>query len=177
MLLDEKYAPRKGSPLIDKGNNDLYSAFPADVAEALSKSDIASGQRIYNGTIDVGAYEYDWRDDFAKTLKRSQVSVVSASEGVVTNGVKALSVPSDASVEIDWSVARDGQHTFYAVASGAGSVSVTCDGATLTPAADGKYAFAAVKGETRRIGVACSDGASAVLRDFRDSSGFILSYR
>ena len=176
MLLDEKYAPRKGSPLIDKGNNDLYSAFPADVADALSKSDIAAGQRIYDGSIDIGAYEYDWREDFAKTLKRSQVSVVLASEGVVTNGVKALSVPSGASIEIDWSIERDGQHTFYAVADSVGTVTVTCDGEALAPTAEGKYAFIGTKDETRRIVISCADGASAALRDFRDSGGFVISF-
>ena len=175
-MLDENDAPRKGSPLVDKGNNDLYSTFPADVAAALAKLDIAAGQRIYNGSIDIGAYEYDWRDDFAKVLKRSQVSVVLASEGVVTNGVKALSVPSGASVEIDWSIERDGQHTFYVVADNVGTVSVTCDGESLAPTAEGKYAFRGTKDETRRIVISCADGASAALRDFRDSSGFVILF-
>jgi hypothetical protein len=132
---------------------------------------------VYNGTIDIGAYEYDWRGDFAKRLKRSKVDVVSASAEVVTNGVRALTVPSDATIEIDWSVKTDGQHTFYAVAEGEGSVSVTCDGVELSPAAGGLYTFIGTTGETRRIVVSCAGGASAVLRDFRDSSGLIISFR
>ena len=166
-----------GSPLIDRGRNDLYATLPADVAEALAKTDFAGTQRIYNGTIDIGAFEYDWRDDFAKTLKRSQVEVVSASAAVVTNGVRSLTVPSDASIEIDWSVKADGQHTFYVVAEGEGAVSVTCGGEALEPAADGLCTFIGVKGETRRIVVSCSDGARAVLRDFRDFGGFVISFR
>ena len=177
MMLDENYAPKAGSPLVDRGNAARYDIPQNGQPETFSGTDLAGGQRVYNGAIDIGAYEYDWRDDFAKALKRSQVSVVSASEGVVTNGVKALSVPSDAAIEIDWSVKADGQHTFYAVSGGAGTVSVTCDGVALVPTAEGKYAFSAVKGETRRIVVACADGASVVLRDFRDSSGFIISFR
>ena len=173
-MLDENYAPRKGSPLIDRGRNDLYATFPANVAEALAKTDLAGSQRVYNGSIDIGAFEYDWRRDFARRLKGPQVSVVSASESVVTNGVKALTVPSDASIEIDWRVKADGQHTFYAVAEGEGSVSVTCDGVELSPTADGLYTFIGEEGETRRIVVSCSDGASAVLRDFRDSSGLMI---
>ena len=94
MMLDENYAPRKGSPLIDRGRNDLYAKFPADVADALAKTDLAGSQRVYSGSIDIGAYEYDWRRDFAKTLKRSQLEVVSASADVVTSGVRALTVPS-----------------------------------------------------------------------------------
>ena len=177
MMLDENYAPRKGSPLIDRGRNDLYAKFPVAVAEALAKTDLAGSQRVYNGTIDIGAYEYDWRGDFAKRLKRSQVEVVSASADVVTNVVRALTVPSDASIEIDWRVKADGRHTFYAVAEGEGSVFVTCDGVELSPTADGLYTFIGTTGETRRIVVSCSDGASAVLRDFRDSSGLTISFR
>ena len=177
MMLDENYAPRKGSPLIDRGRNDLYAKFPADVADALAKTDLAGSQRVYSGSIDIGAYEYDWRRDFAKTLKRSQLEVVSASADVVTNGVRALTVPSGASIEIDWSVRADGRHTFYAAASGGGSVSVTCDGVELSPNADGLYTFIGVKGAARRIVASCSDGTSAVLRDFRDSSGLMISFR
>lgn len=177
MMLDENYAPRTGSPLIDRGRNDLYAKFPADVADTLAKTDFAGSQRVYNGTIDIGAFEYDWRDDFAKTLKRSQVEVVSASATVVTNGTRSLTVPTDASIEIDWSVKADGQHSFYVVAEGEGSVSVTCGGEALAPAADGLCTFIGVEGETRRIVVSCSDGASAVLRDFRDFGGFVISFR
>ena len=176
-MMLEGCAPMKGSPLIDRGNAEYYAEFPAAVAEALAKTDFAGNQRVYNGSIDIGAYEYDWRDDFAKALKRSQVEVVSASAAVVTNGTRSLTVPSDASIEIDWSVKHDGQHTFYVVADGEGSVSVTCGGETLAPAADGLCMFIGVKGETRRIVVSCSDGVSAALRDFRDSSGFVVSFR
>jgi len=178
MMLDENYAPMAGSTLIDRGRSDLYYAkFPEAVADVLAKTDIAGTQRIYNDTIDIGAFEYDWRGDFAKTLKRSQVEVVSASAAVVTNGVRSLTVPSDASIEIDWSVKADGQHTFYVVAEGEGSVSVTCGGEALEPAVDGLCTFIGVKGETRRIVVSCSDGARAVLRDFRDFDGFVISFR
>ena len=177
MLLDANYVPRSGSPLIDKGSSSLYAAYLTEAAAALSKTDLAGNQRVYNGAIDMGAFEYDWRGDFAQTLKRSQVSVVSAGEGVVTNDVKSLSVPSGASIEIDWSIERDGQHTFYAVADSVGTVTVTCDGEALAPTAEGKYAFIGTKDETRRIVISCADGASAALRDFRDSGGFVISFR
>ncbi len=177
MALDENGVPRKGSPLVDRGSSSIYSEFTSGVDDALTNKDFGNGQRIYNGRIDVGAHEYDWRNDFAKTLKRSQVSVVSAGESVVTNGVKALSVPSGAAVEIDWGVELNGPHTFYAASSGAGSVLVTCDGDVLAPTAEGKYVFIAMKGETRHIVVACTDGASAVLSDFRDPRGFIIAFR
>lgn len=176
-MMLEGYAPKKGSPLIDRGKVEYYDVLPVAVAEALAKTDLAGGQRVYNGRIDIGAYEYDWRDDFAKVLKRSQVEVVSASAAVVTNGTRSLTVPTDASIEIDWSVKHDGQHSFYVVAEGEDSVSVTCGGEALAPADDGQCAFIGVKGETRRIVISCSNGASAVLRDFRDTSGFVISFK
>ena len=60
-LVDEWGEPAKGSPFVDAG------IVAAGYAGAL---DAAGSQRVYNGTIDIGAYEYDWRDDFRITLTR-----------------------------------------------------------------------------------------------------------
>lgn len=175
MMLDGNYMPIKGSPLIDSGRNDLYYAFPEDVASALAESDLAGGQRIYNGNIDIGAFEYDWRSDFAKRLKGSQISVVSASEGVAMSGDDALSVPMDASVEIVWVVKRNGVHSFCVDGDGGGIVSVLIDGETVPPSAEGMYSFIGESGTARQIVVSCADGGSAVLTKFHDFNGFVIS--
>ena len=179
MMLDANYAPRAGSPLIDQGDTGLYYAkLPTDVAKALSKTDSAGSQRIYNGAIDIGAFEYDWRGDFAQRLRRARLEVVQASESVVTNGVDALTVPSGSSIEIAWTPSRNGIHTFRAAPTGEDALAtVTLNGETLVPAANGEYTFVGTKDTTVTIAVASGAGESAVLRDFAGPGRLVFSFR
>ena len=179
MMLDENYAPIAGSPLIDQGDTDLYYAkLPADVAEMLAKTDLAGSQRIYNGAIDLGAFEYDWRGDFAHRLRRSRLEVVQASASVVTNGVDALTVPAGASIEIVWTPSRNGIHTFRAVPEGEDALAtLTLNGETLVPAADGVYTFVGAKDTAVTLTVASGEGESAVLRDFAGPGRLVFSFR
>ncbi len=41
------------------GRTDPYATLPVNVVAALAKTDFAGSQRIYNDTIDIGAFEYD----------------------------------------------------------------------------------------------------------------------
>lgn len=177
-MLNENYAPRKGSPLIDKGRNDLYATLPADVVAALAKTDFADSQRIYNGAIDIGAFEYDWRGDFARRLRRSRIEVVQASELVVTNGVDALTIPAGSFLEIVWTPLRTGIHTFRAAPAGEDALAtLTLNGETLVPAADGVYTFVGAKDTAVTLTVASGDGESAVLRDFAGPGRLVFSFR
>ena len=179
MMLDANYAPMAGSPLIDRGNTGLYYAkLPADGAEALAKTDLAGSQRIYNGAIDLGAFEYDWRGDFARRLRRSRLEVVQASESVVTNGVDALTVPAGSSIKIVWTPSRNGIHTFRAVPEGEDALAtLTLNGETLEPTADGVHTFVGAKDTAVTIAVASGAGQSAVLRDFAGPGRLVFSFR
>jgi len=76
MMVNADGTLQKDSPAIDAGLNEgLEKGLTADC-------DLGHGQRIYNGTVDVGAYEYDWRHDYTKTLKHPWAMVTAASEGV-----------------------------------------------------------------------------------------------
>ena len=177
MKLDERYAPQLGSPLVDRGNGGYYTAFPAAVAEALSKADLSGGQRIYNGTVDIGAFEYDWRGDFASRISKRNLTVVAADPGVVTNGTAAISIPSECSVTIDWDLLESGPYSFRVAATGAG-VTVLRDGVAMSGDADGIYRFGH-EGErtTTQIVISCDNSSSAVIDSFRTNRGFILSFR
>lgn len=178
MMLDENYAPKAGSPLVDRGRSDLYYAkFPEAVVEVLAKTDIAGTQRIYNGTVDIGAFEYDWRGDFASRISKRNLTVVEADPGVVTNGTAAISIPSECSVTIDWDLLESGPYSFRVAATGAG-VTVLRDGVAMSGDADGIYRFGH-EGErtTTQIVISCDNSSSAVIDSFRTNRGFILSFR
>lgn len=71
--------PLAGSPVIDVGVN-------GSLPGALEGVDAALGQRIYGGTVDVGAFEYDVRADLAAALGEN-VTVVRVGKGTkVENG-------------------------------------------------------------------------------------------
>ena len=177
MKLDERYAPQPGSPLVDRGNGGYYDAFPAAVADAYSKADLSGGQRIYNGAVDIGALEYDWRGDFASRISKRNLTVVEANPGVVTNGTAAISIPSECSVTIDWDLLESGSYSFRVAATGAG-VTVLRDGVAMSGDADGIYRFGH-EGEraTTQIVISCDNSSSAVIDSFRTNRGFILSFR
>ena len=77
---------------IDCGDVAAWNAI-ADLAGA----DAAGGQRVYNGAMDIGCYEADWRDEYAKVLaKRATVTAASAGVTLVTDeeGTKTVSIPA-----------------------------------------------------------------------------------
>lgn len=72
-----------GSCAIDAGNNSL-------VPDGIKDGDFADGQRIYNGTVDIGAYEFDWRKSYADTVHPLRCTVSNASPEVVQGEGKVL---------------------------------------------------------------------------------------
>ena len=55
--LTDSGGPAKNSPAVDILDAEDMSAFFCGI-------DAANSQRIYNGRLDIGAFEYDWRNDF-----------------------------------------------------------------------------------------------------------------
>ena len=92
-----------GSCAIDFGSNDYVSGNAADV-------DIAGGQRIYNGRVDAGAYEFDWREDYAGTILAKRCTVVKASPEVLQGEGKVLVTGT-----LDTEIARPGTGRRYLV--------------------------------------------------------------
>jgi hypothetical protein len=94
--------------------------------------DVLGGQRVYNGTIDIGCHEFDWRDDFARILSPSIVAVDSASPSVTAVAKNALRLSGDGSSmelhRVD-SCCNRGSCSFLVKVSGAGTLSVFRDGA------------------------------------------------
>ena len=144
---DDAYRPLPGSLAIDFGNS-AYSASTADGGQfpaewiAYADTDYSGGQRVYNGAIDAGAGEYDWRPDFGNVLGKG-VSVTEASSMVsndVENGRIAL-LPGKLSLE--WSRKDIPVRTFTAGIEGGtgGALTILTNGAHFAEVASGHETF------------------------------------
>ncbi len=176
MKLDGDFVPMKGSPLIDRGKASYYNRFPAAFAETLKKLDLGAGQRIYNGTIDIGAFEYDWRGDYAKTLRMSRVSVVSAGESV-TNATGCVYVPAGETLVCEWSFVRKVKDASFKVTPvDGGTATVLLDGVAIEPDANGTYVFTGTAGTVFEITISCTSGG-VLAGEFNGEAGSCIILR
>jgi len=95
-------------------------------------TDVYGGQRVYNGTRDVGAVEADWRPVYRAKVGRRFDDTASA----VTPGVRlsddVVLVPEGESISAEITARDDGSHTYrltFTVAAG-GTAALTVDGVT-----------------------------------------------
>jgi hypothetical protein len=118
-------------------------------------------QRVYNGTVDVGAHEYDWRGDFAqKLLPNSRFSVAAATSGV-TNAVDGIVLTSQADkVVLIWRGKCAGKAMLFAEVDGEGELEVKVAGVAASADANGVYTFEVPTGETKIVvsytGIGCA---------------------
>ena len=149
--LDENYRPVKGGVSIDVGSN-------AGVAADLNGVDAAGTQRIYNGTVDIGCYEYDWRADYVADLG---VKVPAAAPGVVE--VTAGQSVRLGSGEMDLLFTGGDpllatQYTIPVTVQGAGTLTATLNGEVLTNL------------------TSAAGAASIVFRNRETSNSLVLTY-
>ena len=79
--VDADLRPVKGSVLINAGDDSVFVNNVGFIGDTV----VDGGQRVYNGRVDIGAYEYDWRADFAAAIGGG-VTVSQASPKVVLSG-------------------------------------------------------------------------------------------
>ena len=136
-----------GTDLTDAGSNTYYYAnFPAAYLADEAAKDYSGKQRIYNGSIDIGQTEHDWRGDFAADLSGSRpdvaLSVASASSNVCETAAKTLALADGAELVVDWASPEAGESKYYfnAAIDGAGTLRCYMNGAAepaATVAGDG----------------------------------------
>ena len=80
--IGDDYVPQADSPLVDTGDN-------GGVRDA---QDLAGVSRVMNGTVDVGAFEYDWRPTYATDIRRTLVDVVSVTPSVYETDRKSVAL-------------------------------------------------------------------------------------
>ncbi len=178
-MLDEAYAPIDGSALVDAGDRALLAKLSGDVS-----TDLAGGQRIYGGALDIGAFEYDLRPALAKALHRRVTAVASAGEEIALADSK-IRIPAGV-IDAGISVKRESGFAFSAEVTGSGTLSIYI-GDMKTPwrtltAADGgtELRFRVAAGTTAlRFAYApgASDAGGASIGAFTGTNGFMLIIR
>lgn len=122
--LDEKGAPIPGqSPAIDAANVALSTYEPND-------RDAYGGQRIYNGAMDIGAVEGDWRPVYAKDIRRSQLAVEAASPNVIDHGDGIVTLNGASTLSAVWANPRHkpGDRMVTMKVTGNGTLTVKLNG-------------------------------------------------
>ena len=139
-----------------------YYVYPQALAHEAGL-DLCGGQRVYNGKIDIGPGEYDWRGIFSGKLRRRGIDVEAASSSVVAAGDAGLSLGSGDSVTLALTFGADGECSFKVESSGL--VAVTADGVMLSPVG-GVYSFSGNAEDVHTVTIVCNDG-NALVGDFR----------
>ena len=129
---------------IDKGNR-AYYVYPS-VRASEAGTDLAGGQRVYNGQIDIGCGEYDWRGDFTQQLAVKGVEVTAAGANVTTNDLAGLVLSDGDTLRLKLVAKAAGQVSFRATVAGEGAVTAELDGTPIV-GEEGVYAFDCLAGE------------------------------
>ncbi len=142
------------SALIDAGDASLIPSTMSGFAVDVSK-DLAGIQRVYNGALDVGAYEADWRPRYARDITgNTRFAVVEASTNVVETAAGTVRLNDAQTLAATWTDLT-GRHTLYQL-----RVRVTGDGA-LTTYLDGETIDVATAGE-KEISFRTADGVNTL---------------
>lgn len=176
--LDANWRPLKDSPLVDVGDRTLLPAG--------CETDAAGGQRVYNGALDIGCFEFDWRSDFAMALGTRKIVVDEAGPDVTRTEYGRVSVAAG-SLATTWPAGGEGTSASYSLnaeVTGGGTLTVTlngeplrtltqADGATelkfVSPLLENVLAFAYEPG--------VEDSGSALLSGFRHGGGMAIFVR
>ncbi len=150
------------------------SAGPDDIL----KLDLEGGQRVYNGAVDVGCGEYDWRNDYGKKLsKYAEVEIASTNVALRSEGV---SVPAKETLKFRFRMLRTGGTCTFRVVGDA-VVTATSAGVTetLEPTASGVYVLRDVPARTEGpvIEVVGGDGGAVVCDMVLPRSGVAVVVR
>ena len=93
IAIDANYRPdRATSALVDQGT----------AAVDYGETDVYGGQRVYNGTVDIGAVEADWRDQYAADISGKHAFSVTAATPDVVETAGVVRLPAGASLDAAW---------------------------------------------------------------------------
>lgn len=171
---DEKGMPVKGSNVgIDAGCNGALTA--ADV-------DCGGGQRVYNGCIDIGAYEYDVRRDYAMAMGSRRLTVDAVSPWAHADG-EAVSL-YEGRMDTTLRLGNDVEVQFSCGVAGGGTLDIYLDGKpywSLSAGLSRTFVISSKDAPEGRLAFAYAAGnagdAGAWFKGFSSNCGFFLSVR
>ena len=175
LQLDGEFRPVLGANVaIDKGDVSLLS-------ESDRATDILGGQRMYNGAIDVGAVEADWRARYVADLGvRRGLEIVEVSPEVVETAANAVRLGAGTSLAAQWSNSGSRMRRYAIVVDVAAesAVTVTVNGVSTTYDTAGRHelrvdlaahsentlAFSCSAGSAELVGATGLDGTAIVFQ-------------
>ena len=171
LKLDENLKPTKDSLVVDAGDDEKRgSLFP--------ETDLDGVPRVLNGgRFDIGAYEYDWRKEYSKTLGR-RLEVTDVTSNVV-EAVDAVRVP-EGSLSLEWKIGNGCTPMFSAAVAGDGVLSIVLDGEPFASlnSGDGAQTFTLPADVgTRVLDFQYSGEGYAELSKFSRNTGAIIFLR
>ena len=161
--LDEAYRPTRGSIAIDAGDTALLANLPD------AETDLAGDPRVSNGCVDPGAYEYDWRGDYAAALGCGKRIQVAAASPMVRLEDPTLTIPADGELSFGWTPRIAGETatlTVSALGSGAKLLVYRGDELVQEITAAGDYEIAVVGAASTEVNLV-ADGGSVSLTGFK----------
>lgn len=159
---DADYRPLLASVAVDQAD-------PGYRPAAASERDALGGQRVYNGALDIGALEADWRPQYAKDIA-ARLTVTDASPEVVESDSGTVLLSEGTTLEATWKGRPEGSTGYtlnFRVAEG-GSAEVTVNGETKTFGAGlQSYAFDS-ESAVCELAVAATAGEVEILKSRRN---------
>ena len=171
------YRPLAGSPAINAGDQALLANMTGDAA-----TDLIGTQRVYDGEVDIGAYEYDIRPAMAALLHKHATVTAAAPAARIVGETIALS-----SGEVAATIAQSGLSRFLVPVqvTGTGTFSIyvgnsSVAAATATSASGATELKLSVSaGETARFVYepGANDTGAAILGSLVNASGMTVIFR
>jgi len=165
--VDENYRPVAGSANIDAGANFALSGDPVE-------TDVHGTQRVYNGTVDVGAVEFDWRPQYKADLGGSRRLEVTAASSNALHTASGVQLSDAQSLEAVWRSSRGMSSSMWEVSQeGDGTLWLSVNGGAEEPVAPGIIRKRLAGGDN--VFAFRFEGAGvAYLKNFSDVNGTLL---
>ena len=182
-FIGDGYRLLADSPAIDFGKRELYIAGweAAEIDRVFMDGDLNGSQRVYNGRIDCGAVEYDWRGDYTDIVGKRRLEVVQATENVELNGDEMLKLVDGAKLVIDWNSSNGGvglRMKCGTFVSGTGMLSVCMDGDTIAEVIEGESSVTWKSTKDSHVLVFSYSGeGEAIVGPFENKNGFKVRIR
>lgn len=170
IAVDENYVPtNRASAVVDFA--DAQYGPPALLFDC---GDARCGQRLYNGVLDVGAVEFDWRDEYTADIpSHGMLKIVEASSNVFESAAQTVTIPSGAGVTGAWTADVGKTAKAYVRITGSGTLLVTVGGKTVAtlvgPTSGAKWVSFETSGE-REVSFSFTGTGSAELLQARFAS-------
>ena len=176
-IIDEGGKPVADAAVIDAGLNDIC---PATLRDGF---DLAGTRRVLNGTIDIGAYEFNWGVPWGSAIGGKRLVIDDMpSDATFANGKLAF---TDGTVSMTWDKGnRNAPYIYNVRVTGNGTLTVTVNGETVGTytAADGAKELrftSELASNAIQFAYAPGDGdvGGAELYGFNHSGGLVISFR